>query len=75
MGSLLQEFDLEIKDMVRLANVAADHLSRLVPEATSSEELSIDDSFPDKQLLAISQQVALWYTDMVNIKVCGMLPS
>jgi len=39
-----------------LANVVADHLSRLGTEAT---ELPIDDSFPDEQLLVISQQDAL----------------
>jgi len=41
---LLQEFDLEIKDKARLANVVADHLSRLGYKATPSEELPIDDS-------------------------------
>jgi len=45
---LLQEFDLEMKDKVGLANVVADHLSRLGPEATPREELPIDDSFPDE---------------------------
>ena len=32
---LLRMFDLEIKDKARLANVVADHLSRLGPEATN----------------------------------------
>jgi len=50
-----QEFDLEIKDKAELVNVVADDLSCLGPEATSSEELPIDDSFPNEQLLAISQ--------------------
>ena len=44
----LQEFDLEIKDKAWLANVVADHLSRLGLEANPSEELSTDDSFPSK---------------------------
>jgi len=51
---LLQEFDLEIKDKVGLANVVVDHLSRLGHEATPREELSIDDSFPDEQLFTIT---------------------
>ena len=55
---LLQEFDLEIKDKAGLANVVANHLSCLGPEATPSEELPIDDSFSDEQLFAISQQAA-----------------
>ena len=67
---LLQEFDVEIKDKVMLANVIVDHLSRLGPAATPSEELPINDSFLDKQLFVISQQTALWYVDMVNFKAC-----
>jgi len=39
---------LEIKYKARLANVVVDHLSLLGPEGTPSEELSIDDSFPDE---------------------------
>jgi len=52
--------------------VTADHLSRLSPEATPSEELSIDDC-PDEQLLAISHQATSWYVDLVNFKVRGAL--
>jgi len=54
--------------------VVADHLSHLGPESTPSEELPIDDSFPDEQLLAISQQVAPCYAGKVSFKVCRMLP-
>ena len=71
---LLQEFDLEIKDKVGLANVVEDHLSLLGPEATLREELPIDYSFPDEQLLAISHQATPWYADLANFKVCGVLP-
>ena len=71
---LLQEFDLEIKDKAGFANVVADHLSRLGPEVTPREELHIDDSFPDEQLLAISHQATPWFADLVNFKVCGVLP-
>jgi len=52
----------------------ADHLSRLAPEATPREELPIDDSFPDEQLLAISHQATPRYADLVNFKVCGVSP-
>ena len=45
---LLQEFDLEIRDKARMANVVADHLSCLDLEATPSKELPIDDLFPDE---------------------------
>ena len=42
--------------------------------ATPSEELPIDDSFPDEQLFVISQQATPWYADLVNFKVHGVLP-
>jgi len=51
---LLQEFNLKIKDKFEMENVVANHLSRLGPEVTPNEELPIDDSFPDDQLLTIS---------------------
>jgi len=65
---------LEIKDKAGLANVVADHLSCPGSEATPREELPIDDSFFDEQLLAISHQATPWYVDLVNFKVCGVLP-
>jgi len=58
-----------------LANVVADHLSCLWPKAILSEELLIDDSFVDKQLLAISHQATPWYADLDNFKECGVLPA
>jgi len=58
-----------------LANVVIDHLSRLGPEATPSEEIPIDNSFPDEQLLAIPHQATPSYADLVNFKVCGVLPA
>ena len=57
-----------------MANVVVDHLSRLGPKATPIEELPIDDLFPYKQLLATSYQATPWYADLVNFKVCGVLP-
>jgi hypothetical protein len=49
---LLQEFDLEIKDRKGSENVVADHLSRLVLDTT--EEVPVNESFPDEQLLQVS---------------------
>jgi len=54
---LLQEFDLEIQDKKGVENVVVDHLSR-VPNAPSNE-LSINDNFPDEQLLATFRE--LWF--------------
>jgi len=66
---LLQEIDLKIKDKARLANVVVDHISHLGPEATSSEELPIDDSFSDEQLFPIFQQ-AIRYIPTSYPMVC-----
>jgi len=53
---LLQEFDLEICNKARHENVVTDHLSLFGLKASPIKELSIDDSFSDEQLLAISHQ-------------------
>ena len=70
----LQEFNFEIHDKANLENVVADHLSHLGPKTTPIKELSIDDLFPNDQLLKISHQVTPWHVDLVNFKVCGVLP-
>jgi len=56
-------------------NIVTDHLSCLGPEATPTEELPIDDSLPDDQLLAISHQAVPWYADLVNLEVCEVMPT
>jgi len=56
MVFLLQEFNLKMKDKSGMENVVADHLCCLDHKVTPSEELPIDDSFLDDQLLAISHQ-------------------
>ena len=50
-----------------MANVVVDHLSNLGPKATPSEELPIDDSFPDELLLAISHEPTPWYLSLIHI--------
>ena len=50
---LLQEFNLEIRDKKGVKKVIVDHLSR-VPNAPSNE-LPINDDFPDEQPLAIRE--------------------
>ena len=52
---LLQEFNLEIRYKKGVENVIADHLSR-VPNAPSNE-LSINDNFPDEQLLGTFKEL------------------
>ncbi|KAL5549093.1 hypothetical protein UlMin_004324 [Ulmus minor] len=69
---LLQEFDLEIRDKKGCENVVADHLSRLIVESVD-ENLPIKETFPDEQLMLISQLP--WFTDIVNYLVTGHMPS
>ena len=68
---LLQEFDLKIWDKKGVKNIVADHLSR-VPNAPS-DELPINDDFPDEQLLTISTKS--WFADIVNYLVTNQTPS
>ena len=58
---LLQEFDLEIKDKKGTENLVADHLSRL---EGASDEVQVNDDFPDEQLFAIEDKRAIpWFVD------------
>ena len=72
---LLQEFDLEIQDKAGRENIVADHLSRLDHEATSTEELPIDDSLPEDLVLAIYHREMPWYVNLVDFKVCEVMPT
>ena len=67
---LLQEFDVEIWDKKGSENVVADHLSRIM----ILEGETIQETFPDEQLLAISHTHLLWFADIVNFNVIGQIP-
>ena len=69
---LCQEFNPTIKDKKGVENVVANHLSRLVSE-TTSEGLSIGDTFPDEQHFALVHYP--WYANIVNYLVIGQIPS
>ena len=69
---LLQEFDVEIKDKKGTENLVADHLSRL---EGASDEVQVNDDFPDEQLLAIEDKRAVpWFADCVNYLVAKVVP-
>ena len=69
---LLQEFDVEIKDKKGTVNLVADHLSRL---EGASDEVQVNDDFPDEQLLALEDKRAIpWFADYVNYLVAKVVP-
>jgi hypothetical protein len=67
---LLQEFDIEIRDKKGSENVVANHLSRLTVDFTE-DVVHIAETFPDEQLMHISQTHAPWFADIVNYLVIG----
>jgi hypothetical protein len=71
---LLQEFDIEIRDKKGSENVVADHLSRLTMDF-NEDDVPISETFPDEQLMHISQTSAPWFADIVNYLVTGQMPS
>ena len=69
---LLQEFDVEIKDKKGTDNLVADHLSRL---EGASDEVQVNDDFPDERLLAIKDKRSVpWFADYVNYLVAKVVP-
>ena len=69
---LMQEFDVEIKDKKGTENLVADHLSRL---EGASDEVQVNDDFPDEHLLAIEDKRAVpWFSNYVNYLVAKVVP-
>ena len=54
-----------------------DHLSRLeLPESEVKQQVQINDTFSDKQILAVSySDVAPWFANTVNYLVEKVIPS
>jgi len=71
---LLQEFDIEIRDKMGSENVVAGHLSRLTIDFTEDAVLIVE-TFPDEQLMHISQTHAPWFADIVNYLLTRQMPS
>lgn len=68
---LLQEFDLEIKDKKGVENVVTDRLSRLENVEVTRTKQSITKTFPDEQLMTISERP--WFVDMENYKAIKVI--
>ncbi|GJT59047.1 reverse transcriptase domain-containing protein [Tanacetum coccineum] len=62
---LLQEFDIEIKDIKGRENVAADHLSRIENDETSDDS-KVDDNFPRETLMKIDTRDEPWFAEFAN---------
>ena len=71
--SLLQEFDLEIKEKKGSDNVIADHLSRLEMIVGKEKRTEIAKKIPDEQLFWLSVQTP-WYDVIVNYLACRVVP-
>ncbi|GKB27346.1 reverse transcriptase domain-containing protein [Tanacetum coccineum] len=73
---LLLEFDIEIRDKKGAENLAADHLARLEnPNLGKLTRVEIRDSFPEEQLMAISDKNnESWYADYANYLASRVLP-
>ena len=58
---LLQEFDFEVRDRKGTENQVADHFYRLEDEVMRElgDKIDIDDTFPDKHVLAASQDLIM----------------
>ncbi|GAU43740.1 hypothetical protein TSUD_365890 [Trifolium subterraneum] len=68
---LLQEFDVDIKDISGAENLVAHHFSRIERDGDTSP---IQDDFPDEQLLLL-HGVTPWFADIVNYLVAGVFPA
>ncbi|KAK9078293.1 hypothetical protein SSX86_002350 [Deinandra increscens subsp. villosa] len=66
---LLQEFNLEIRDKNGSENVVADHLSRFPHIEAEEDDVMINETFPDEQLLNVSNLP--WYANIVNYLAVG----
>ncbi|XP_049382870.1 uncharacterized protein LOC125847254 [Solanum stenotomum] len=67
------EFDLEVEDRRGCENQVADHLSRLEAEKREKLELEINDSFPDKQVLAATLDLIPWFDDFANFLISDLM--
>ncbi|XP_015970152.1 uncharacterized protein LOC107493595 [Arachis duranensis] len=61
-----KEFNIEIRDKKGVENKVADHLSRIHHEEGGTHDTSVNELFPDEQLMTIHK--APWFADIANFK-------
>ncbi|XP_055814564.1 uncharacterized protein LOC129884259 [Solanum dulcamara] len=67
-------FDFEVKDHKGSENQVVDHFSSLEDESRGKDELEIDDSFPNEQVLAANLDLIPSFADYANYLVSDPLP-
>lgn len=72
MGALAARIDLEINDKKGVENVVTNHLSRLQNVEVTRDKQNITETFPDEQLMAISERP--WFAGMANYKAIKVVP-
>ncbi|GKA51177.1 reverse transcriptase domain-containing protein [Tanacetum coccineum] len=70
---LLQEFDIEIKDIKGTENVFADHLSRTENDKTSGDS-EVDDNFLGETHMEINTRNEPWFAGFANYLVADIIP-
>ncbi|XP_015940419.1 uncharacterized protein LOC107465946 [Arachis duranensis] len=61
-----KEFNIEIRDKKGVENKVADHLSRIHHEEGGTHDTSVNELFPEEQLMTIHK--APWFADIANFK-------
>ena len=74
---ILQEFNVDIKYKKGIENLVADHLFRLeLSKCEVQQQVQINGTFPDEQLLAMSySDFAPWFVNIVNYLAAKVIPS
>ncbi|XP_057723647.1 uncharacterized protein LOC130939571 [Arachis stenosperma] len=67
-----KEFNIEIRDKKGVENKVADHLSRIPCEKGATHDTSVNEFFPDEQLMLVHK--APWFANIANFKATGDLP-
>lgn len=70
----LQEFYFKVTNWKGCKNQVADHLPRLESKVLNSRERDIDECFPDKCVMAITNDSMPWYDEFSNYIMCGIFP-